>query len=296
MGGKARSLARLVRGGFPVPPGFCLTTVAYDAALRANGLAGAARSPAALRARIAEAPMPSDVAGAICAAYRRLGRGACAVRSSAVAEDQPGLSFAGQHETILNVIGEEAVLDAVRHCWASLWTERAVAYRARQGLGPASARMAVVVQRLVPAEAAGVMFTVDPITGDRHRVVIEAGWGLGEVLVAGRVTPDRYVVDKESLTVLECFVGEKELMIRPHPAGGTVEETVPSARQQAPVLPDHQVMQLAGLGRRVEAFQSGQPQDIEWALHNGQFYLLQARPVTGLPPAAMGAATASPAS
>ena len=282
VGGKAASLARLTRAGLPVPPGFCLTTAACDEHLRANGLTEPVIPPATLRIRITAAPMPPGLAGAIRDACRRLGRGAWAIRSSAVAEDQAGASFAGQHETLLNVLGEDAVLAAIQRCWASLWTERAIAYREHKGLASASLRMAVVVQRLVPAEAAGVMFTADPLTGDQDRIVIEASFGLGEALVAGRVTPDRYVVDKETLNIRDRFVGEKEVLIRPAPAGGTLEEAVHPARRATPALPDHLIAGLAALGRRVETLYD-RPQDIEWALYQGQLYLLQSRPVTSLP-------------
>jgi pyruvate,water dikinase len=240
VGGKAANLGELIAAGFPVPPGFAVTTAAYERA-----------GPAP-----ADAPFSADVATAVRAAYTRLGADVpVAVRSSATAEDLPWASFAGQQDTYLNVVGADAVLDAVRRCWASLWTDRAVHYREAQGIDHAAVRMAVVVQRMVDAQVAGVLFTADPVTGTRDRVVIDAAPGLGEAVVSGAVNPDHIVVDADGV----------------HAPPGAC-------------LTDAQATALAGLGRRV-ADHFGSPQDVEWAVDaDGELWLTQARPITTLHP------------
>ncbi|MBC6449824.1 PEP/pyruvate-binding domain-containing protein [Actinokineospora xionganensis] len=257
VGGKGASLARLARAGQPVPPGFHVTTSAYRAFVAAGG------------------EMPPGVASAILAAY---GEGPVAVRSSATAEDLPDLSFAGQHDTFLNVTGPDALLDAVARCWASLWTERAVAYRAHNGVETDGVALAVVVQELVPADAAGVLFTANPLTGARGEQVINSAWGLGEAVVGGVVTPDTHVVSDGR--VLGREIAEKTVMTV-RTADGTGDEAVPEDRRRAPVLTDAQAIELAALGTRIENLY-GTPMDVEWALHNGRFSVLQARPITTL--------------
>ncbi|MEU6798711.1 PEP/pyruvate-binding domain-containing protein [Nonomuraea wenchangensis] len=259
-GGKGANLGELVRNGFPVPPGFVVTTHAYDLAGRGGEL------PGELRREIAEA-------------YEALGGGPVAVRSSATAEDLPGAAFAGQQDTYLNVVGEQALLDAVRRCWGSLHTERAVAYRARLGIDDAGVSIAVVVQRMVEADTAGVLFTADPVTGDRERIVVDAGAGLGEAVVSGLVTPDHYEVDRQGRIIYRP--GRGEVVVRSAPGGGVVHETRPEDGTAR--LPDAVVAELAGLARRVAAHY-GRPQDIEWAYAAGRLHLLQARPMTALPP------------
>ncbi|MCT2584295.1 PEP/pyruvate-binding domain-containing protein [Actinophytocola gossypii] len=224
VGGKGASLARLTRAGLPVSPGFHVTTHAF---------------------RTGTVP-----AAEIAAAYAALGGGPVAVRSSATAEDLPELSFAGQHDTFLDVTGTEAVTDAVARCWASLWTERAVAYRARNGIPEDGLALAVVVQRMVPAEVSGVLFTANPVTGARDETVIDAAPGLGDTLVGGEVTPDTAVV-----------------------SGGRVTS------RTNPLLDEARALELAALGRRIEELY-GLPVDVEWALHDGRVAVLQARPVT----------------
>ena len=210
-GGKGANLGELIRAGFPVPPGFCLTTSAYALATAGAGLEttlaalatlppgdqeGRATLAARVRETILATPVPEAVQEALRDALGALVQGApLAVRSSATAEDLPFASFAGQQDTYLNVVGADAVQDAVRRCWASLWTERAVAYRAANGIDPRGVRLAVVVQVLVDAAVAGVLFTADPLTGRRRRAVIDASPGLGEAVVSGAVTPDHFVVD-----------------------------------------------------------------------------------------------------
>ena len=204
-----------------------------------------------------------------------------AVRSSATAEDLASASFAGQQETYLNVRGTEAVAAAVIECWASLWTARAMAYRAREGIDPDTVRLAVVVQQMVDAEAAGVMFTANPANGRRDQTVISAAWGLGESVVSGSVTTDDVVVEAGTGRVLSRRTADKEVMTV-YAERGTREQPVPATRRRQAVLDDRAAAELAGYGTRItEHF--GTPQDIEWARAGGEFFILQSRPITALP-------------
>jgi pyruvate,water dikinase len=295
VGGKGASLARLARAGFHVPPGFHVTTSAYLdfigrgglhqpalAAMSAVDVSDAATFDAA-STRIGELftgqPLPAPTAAAIAGAYASLGDDVpVAVRSSATVEDLPGMSAAGQHDTYLNVRGEAAVLDAVKRCWASLWSARAIGYRARCGVEPGEVSIAVVVQQLVPAEAAGVMFTIDPLDGARE-VVISANWGLGESVVAGDVTPDVAVVDRTSGTLVSYQVGSKEIMTV---ADGTATRAAgtPAGLRSAAVLSAAQAGELARVGLAIEKLYD-EPMDVEWALAAGELSVVQARPITG---------------
>jgi pyruvate,water dikinase len=228
-GGKGASLARLVAAGLPVPDGFHLTTEAYQQFVAENNLqphivaaleavdpsvsASLEAASRTIRELFSRAQMPSAIAGAVAQAYAALSGAQpyVAVRSSATAEDLPGLSFAGQQETYLNVQGVTAVLEAVQRCWASLWTARAIGYRAQHGIDQGSISLAVVVQLLVPAEAAGILFTANPVTGAREQALISAAWGLGESIVGGMVTPDTITVDKLSGEVLEQETADKQV-------------------------------------------------------------------------------------
>jgi len=262
-GGKGANLGELVAAGFPVPDGFVVTTAAYSAAaaradVRPDDPAGSAE-------RLRAVELPTDLTDSLLAAYRELGGGPVAVRSSATAEDLPGASFAGQQDTFLNVVGEADVLDAVRACWASLWNERAVSYRASQHVDDAGIGIAVVVQQMVDALAAGVLFTADPITGRRRRTVIDATSGLGDVLVSGGVDPDHVVADPRSGRVLDRTV-----------------------RGERPVLDDETVIELARFGARIEEH-FGAPQDIEFAItHDHEIRIVQSRPITTLYPLPSG--------
>jgi phosphohistidine swiveling domain-containing protein len=295
VGGKGASLARLARAGFHVPPGFQVTTGAYLDFFDRGGLrepvlaavsAADGSDPAtfdAASARIGELfagqPMPASTAAAIFAAYAELGDDTpVAVRSSATVEDLPGMSAAGQHDTYLNVRGEAAVLDAVKRCWASLWSARAIGYRARRGVEPGEVSIAVVVQRLVPAEAAGVMFTADPVSGARDTVVLSANWGLGESVVAGDVTPDIAVVDRASGTLVSYQTGSKERMTVADGAGTRAADT-PAGLRAADVLAPSQAQELARIGVAIDKLYD-QPMDIEWALAAGELSVVQARPIT----------------
>jgi len=298
-GGKGASLARLATAVLPIPGGFHVTTAAYDHFVAVNELQPAilgalaeadpaqlatlSAAEAVIRPLFAEGDMPADLSAAIAQAYQRLpGREpAVAVRSSATAEDLPEASFAGQQETLLNVRGTTAVLAAVKQCWASLWTARAIGYRARQGIPPGDVSLAVVVQLLVPADAAGILFTANPVNGRLHEAVISAAWGLGEAVVGGLVTPDAITVDKTKMQVVDRKTAVKETMTVCN-NGGTHQQPVPAELQDAPVLDDDTAVQLTHLGLEIEALY-GQPMDIEWTLADGQLAIVQARPITAMP-------------
>jgi pyruvate,water dikinase len=309
VGGKAARLGELIRAGFAVPPGFCLTTAVYAQLSARAGLepmveelsrlgsgdsTRQAELAALMRATLLKTPLPAAAVEAITAAYQALGAAELvAVRSSATAEDLPGASFAGQQDTVLNVRGLQAVLLAVQQCFASLWTERAVRYRAGQGIDPHNVRLAVVVQRMVQASVAGVLFTANPLTGNRTESVIEANPGLGEAVVSGATNPDHFVVKTASGETVERRLSDKQVIIQAAPEGGTrrVEADAPA---QA-CLSDAQIQELVRLGAQAQAL-SGVPQDIEWAIDaSGQLFLLQARPITTLFPLPAGAPSAGEA-
>ncbi|MCL6516865.1 phosphoenolpyruvate synthase [Alicyclobacillus sp.] len=298
VGGKGVNLGVLARAGFPVPPGFCVTTAAYEAfvgqsgtmarwlerleRMRPDDVAGLREAGEGIRAHLFGLPVPEAVAQAVAAAWTALGEdGACAVRSSATAEDLPGASFAGQQDTYLNVRGREALLDAVRRCWVSLFTDRAIAYRARNGFDHRSHRLAVVVQKMVFPEVSGVLFTADPLTGNRRMVSIDASYGLGEALVSGRVTADLYQV--RGGEIVQRRIARKEVAAWWLPEGGTGLREVPEASVSTQALPDNRILELAELGRRIERYY-GAPQDIEWCWAEGRFFVVQSRPITTLYP------------
>jgi phosphoenolpyruvate synthase/pyruvate phosphate dikinase len=299
VGGKAANLGVLTRARLPVPPGVCVTTDAYRLVAESadldrvfDALAGTSPTDVArlgalageARAAMLAAPVPDSVAQAVVDGYARLGADvAVAVRSSATAEDLPFASFAGQQDTYLNVVGPDAVLDAVRRCWASLWTDRAVAYRATNGIDHRTVWLAVVIQQMVDAAIAGVLFTANPVTGRRRQAVIDASPGLGEAVVSGAVNPDHFVVETASGEIVERRIGDKRVVIRARSGGGT-EHVERSAGASEACLTDDQVRALAALGDRVEAHY-GRPQDTEWAIDaSGAVWLTQARPITTLFP------------
>lgn len=307
-GGKGASLSRLARAGIPVPAGFHVTTHAYRAFTAVGGLRenvltlvrdtdlGDPSSADKAARRIGELftahPVPAPVAAEIRTAYERLGGGAAAVRSSATAEDLPGMSFAGQQDSFLNIRGDDAVLDAVRRCWASLWNGRAMAYRARHGIAPEDVSLAVVVQVLVPADAAGIMFTADPVSGARGRTVVNAGWGLGESVVGGAVTPDTVTVDTAAGRVVARRTAVKDVMTV-RTGDSTAEVPVPAGQRTVAVLDDSAALDLARIGTRVEDLY-GAPMDVEWAREGAAFSIVQARPITGLRDPAPTAASTAP--
>ncbi|NLT55111.1 MAG: phosphoenolpyruvate synthase [Actinomycetales bacterium] len=299
VGGKAARLGELSRiDGLRVPAGFCVTTSAYrrvtaeapaidDQLDRLSHLDPGDREAirtvgAELRRTVEGIAIPDDLAAAVTTALARLGEDtACTVRSSATAEDLPTASFAGQQDSYLNVVGPAAVLRHIGRCWTSLFTERAVTYRLRNGIDHRAVHMAVVVQRLVVPQAAGVLFTADPVTGDRRVATVEAGLGLGEALVSGLVNPDVSTVRDDE--VVATTVGAKQLAVHALPTGGTQALPVDPQRQARPALTDAQVVQLVRLGRRIEAH-FGCPQDVEWCLVDDGFQIVQSRPITTLFP------------
>ena len=310
-GGKGANLGELTRAGLPVPQGFVIGAPAYVAFCEAGGLrdriaaelreldvddtAALVAASERVREMILSEPLPGWLEKAIREAYAELGGGdrsaAVAVRSSATAEDTESASFAGMNETFLNVRGSDALVNAVRRCWASLFGGRTVFYRAKRGFSQAEMDIAVVVQLQVASTRAGVMFTIDPSTGRADRIVIEGSFGLGESVVSGSVSPDRYVVDKETLSIARREVRAKELAIEPVEGGGTSRRRLSAEESMRPVLDDAEVGQLAALAVKIERHY-GAPQDTEWAFDaEGHVWMLQSRPVTS---AATGARETAP--
>ncbi|MEU6083350.1 rifamycin-inactivating phosphotransferase [Streptomyces sp. NPDC047108] len=298
-GGKGAHLGGLSRiEGIRVPVGFCVTTDAFrrimaEAPSIDDQLDQLSRVDpddreairtlsARIRRTIEGIAVPADLAAGITRALDRLGgQAAYAVRSSATAEDLPTASFAGQQDTYLNVVGQAAILQHISRCWASLFTERAVTYRRRNGIDHRTVQMAVVVQRMVFPQAAGILFTADPVTGNRKAATVDAGFGLGEALVSGLVNPDVFTVrDGE---VVARAIAAKQRAVQPLPDGGTQEVEIDAQRQEQPALTDAQVVRLVQLGRRIEAH-FGCPQDIEWCLVDDGFRIVQSRPITTLFP------------
>jgi pyruvate,water dikinase len=302
VGGKGASLAKLAKAGLPVPDGFHITTEAYRQFVDENKIQPGIEAALApvdvnqpktldvasqrIHTLFVEATIPSDLADAIKTAYVSLATDQVsnipvAVRSSATAEDLPEASFAGQQETYLNIKGADQVLEATRKCWASLWTARAIGYRARQNIGVEGVALAVVVQQLIPADVAGILFTANPINGNRDQMLVSASWGLGESVVGGLVTPDTLTLAKPSGAVVNRETSQK-LVQTVRVNGGTQEQPVPPSLQNAPVLNDSQAAELARLGIQIENIYD-MPMDIEWTLADGVFAIVQARPVTALP-------------
>ena len=302
VGGKCASLGEMTRAGVAVPPGFAVTTDAYSAMLEETGLRGEIemqlsrtnfddvasldRSAQAIQIRFRSHHMPAAVEQAIRADYTAMGGDMpVAVRSSATAEDLPDASFAGQQDTYLWVVGADDVVEHVRDCWASLFTARAMKYRHDHDLGQIDVLMSVAVQKMVNARAAGVAMTLDPLNGDRTRIVIDASYGLGELVVSGIVTPDNYSVEKVLMEVVDRKISDKQLELVPDAAAATtVERPVDEDRRNAQCLTDAEILAVAELAKRLEK-QNGCPQDVEWALDadlpEGENLLaLQSRPET----------------
>jgi pyruvate, water dikinase len=279
-GGKGASLARMAGLGLPVPPGFVVLAEALSAALDGAGarddLRAALADPAHAQAIIGALPPPE-----VEAAYASLGNDdpAVAVRSSALAEDSGEASFAGQQETYLHVRGAASVGERVRDCWASFFSERALFYRAQMG-SLDDLEMAVVVQRMVEPDVAGILFTADPVQRRRDQMVVEAVFGLGELAVSGTVTPDNYVIARDGRLKRSRIVEQRVALVG-LPAGGTEQRSLPPEQGAAPTLGEDDLRRLAELGRLLEDHH-GVPQDIEWAIADGVLYVLQSRPVTTL--------------
>jgi len=295
VGGKGASLGEMTGAGLPVPPGFVVTAGSYRTFIEETGideelfeavdvdpedskaLAGAERRAEEL---ILGTEMPAEMRQGILDAYADLDDGDAfvAVRSSATAEDLPDASFAGQQETFLNVQGD-ALIQRIKECWASLFTQRAIYYRGEQGFDDSKVDIAVVVQRMVDADKSGVLFTSHPSTGE-PKIIIEAAWGLGEAVVSGSVSPDNYVVDRETGEPLETTVADKKTMMEKDlETGETVEREVPEDKRNALVLSDEEIAKLAELGRRAEDHYDS-PQDVEWAIVGDDVFMLQSRPIT----------------
>jgi pyruvate,water dikinase len=298
VGGKGGSLGELTRAGIAVPPGFVVRTEAFEQfvvalddaeplrtpveALDADDLDNVQAVTGHIRTRIERAPMPAAVEAAIRSAYAELAPGQpVAVRSSATTEDAEDASFAGLQDTYLWVIGADDVVAKVRSCWASLYSVESVCYRRKHGLPEAGVAMGVVIQRMVDARCAGVMFTRSPTTGDRSVITIEGAWGLGSAVVSGEVTPDRWVVAKLTGEIPVRDISDKHIRQVPTPGGGIHDEETPDDLRNAPCLSDAELQALKDIGRKAERHY-GRSQDIEWAIENGTnaILLLQSRPET----------------
>jgi len=301
VGGKGANLGEMTKAGIPVPPGFIVTAQSYFSFLAKSNLTDSIRSllssldpndsaqlqkvAAQIKNSISAANMPEEIAREIAQAYDKMGSGLVAVRSSATAEDLPEASFAGQQRTFLNVEGEKEVVAAVQGCWASLFEPRAIFYRAQQGFEHLKVGIAVPVQRMVQSEASGVLFTIEPVTSDRGKVVIEAVYGLGEAIVSGEVTPDLYVVDKDGMEILDKKIARQEWqLVRDVRGGKNFEETnikvpIPNPKQTKQKLADEDILALARIGKRIEELYAF-PQDVEWAKEGGSLFIVQTRPVT----------------
>lgn len=300
VGGKGANLGELTSAGFPVPEAFVLTTVAYDHFLEKSKIMDRVndelknidrrsdRSLTEAATRIRELfetqPIPADLKKETVAAYRKLfprgKEGFVAVRSSATAEDLPDASFAGQQETYLNVHGEADLMDKVRKCWSSLFTPRAIAYREKQGFAHEEVKLAVVVQKMVNAEVSGIMFTVDPNSG-RKNIIIEAGYGLGEAIVGGEVTPDTYTVDKGKMDIIDRRLSTQKWKYAKGQDGSTVKVEIPQKEQKLQKLDDSRILEVAEVGRQIEIHYE-RPMDMEWCLEDGKIYMVQARPITAV--------------
>ncbi|MFZ8855025.1 MAG: phosphoenolpyruvate synthase, partial [Thermofilaceae archaeon] len=310
VGGKNANLGEMIRAGIPVPPGFAVTAYAFKRFIEETGIKdeiyriihehvkpGASdpkdyeEASKRIRELIEKTPMPSDIEEEIRRAYRelckRVGRSEefVAVRSSATAEDLPDASFAGQQETYLNVRGEDEVVEKVKKCWSSLFTPRAIFYRESKGFAHEKVLISVAVQKMVNSRSAGVMFTIHPVTGEEDKIVIEGAWGLGEAVVAGKVTPDEWVVDKKTLSITERRISEKTFeIVRDPRTGRNVEREVEPERRAAPCLSDEEVRRLAELAVAIEKHY-GRAMDIEWAIDRDlpfpqSVFIVQARPET----------------
>ena len=302
-GGKGANLGEMVHAGIPVPPGFVVTATAYYDFLEATDLMGEIRkllkdvdandsralqdASYHIKEKFVSVAMPEHMVKEIQTSYRKLGGGLVAVRSSATAEDLPDASFAGQQRTFLNIQGEESVVRAVQECWASLFESRAIFYRHEQGFDHFKVGIAVPVQRMIQSEAAGVMFTVEPLSSDRSKILIEAIYGLGEAIVSGDLTPDQYTLDKNSLSVLDKKIVEQDwyltrnLEVRPDELETNIKAPVPPKLQKIQKIDDQDITGLATIGKRLEEHYKT-PQDVEWAKEGGKLYIVQTRPVTTL--------------
>lgn len=328
VGGKGANLGEMTRAGLPVPPGFCVTAEAYRSFIAAINAGDTIRSLLAearmddpeevearterIRAFLTGQKMPADIGAQILSSYHTLADQfgdqeiasspnallamtrvelPVAVRSSATAEDLPTASFAGQQDTYLNVRGDDELLENVKRCWASLWTGRAVTYRVKQGFDHDQVALAVVVQAMIRSEVSGILFTANPVTHSRDEVVINASWGLGEAIVSGLVTPDMLIVRKSDGVITTREIASKDLAVEYADEGRTAEREVPADRRNLPALSDAEIERLVAVGKRIEDHYRV-PMDIEWGYARGEFYILQARAITTLAEAGVGARAA----
>ncbi len=294
-GGKGASLGEMTRAGLPVPPGFVVLAAAFERFLEETDLAqeieaflkkvnhkdinSVDKASAEIRALIAGAPMPVDIKTEIQKSFKQLKSAYVAVRSSATAEDSKTASWAGELETYLNVT-EKNVPAFVKKCWSSLFTPRAIFYRIEKKLHKQKVSVAVVVQKMVQSEVSGICFTVHPVTKDYNQMVIEAGFGLGEAIVSGQITPDTYIVHKKDFSILDINVSEQKFAIIKSPKG-TIHKTLSPAIAGKQKLTGKQIVELAGICKKIERHYK-HPQDIEWAYEKKKFYLTQSRPITTL--------------
>lgn len=298
VGGKGANLGEMANAGFPVPDGFAVTVAGYDLFIAENNLfdeiskilkSTNVDNPEELESasriiqrKISQGKVPEQVFREAVAAYRKLSgpfkQALVAVRSSATAEDLPGMSFAGQQATFLNVKGEAALINAVRDCWASLFTPRAIFYRVQNKISHDKVKLSAIVQKMIASEVSGVMFTIDPVTNDKERIVIEAVWGLGEMIVQGSVVPDHYVVQKETFSILSKEVSDQTIQLVRYEKGNK-EIEVPASIRNKQKLPDAAITKIAELGDKIQKHYYF-PQDIEWAYEKGKLYIIQSRPVT----------------
>ncbi|MED7787782.1 phosphoenolpyruvate synthase [Francisella sp. 19X1-34] len=299
VGGKGANLGEMTQAGFVVPDGFCVTTKAFDIFIKSytkmqeyykelanlgNDVEATRVLAKQIRDSLIALEIPKVIKDSIVSAFKKSGGDfAYAVRSSATAEDLPENSFAGQQDTYLNICGEENIVSAIKSCWASLFTDRAILYRNKNNFNHRDVKLSVVVQKMIPSEVSGIMFSVDPLTGNRNIINIDASFGLGEALVSGLVNPDEYKIDKNSNTIVKSKVSQKLLAIYSNKNSGTYEAKIPPQSQNKKVLSDEQILALGDLAKRLESHY-GKSQDIEWGIYKNKIYLLQTRPITSLFP------------
>ncbi|MBA7490647.1 Phosphoenolpyruvate synthase [subsurface metagenome] len=294
-GGKGASLGEMTKAGIPVPPGFVVTADAFDKFLKdtdinveidaqldkinPDQMESVDRGSEIIRGLIDNQKMDKKLQKEILKEFDKLDAKYVAVRSSATAEDAKTASWAGELETYLNVTKKD-LTERVRKCWGSLFTPRAIFYRIEKGLGGQKISVAVAVQKMIDSEVSGIVFTVHPVTKDKNQMIIEAGWGLGEAIVGGQITPDNYVIDKVDNNIIDINVSEQTMMIVKK-EGKTVEDKVPSGKQNKQKLNGKQILELAEICKSIEKHY-GSPQDIEWAFESEKFYIVQSRPITTL--------------
>lgn len=300
LGGKGHSLALLSRAGYPIPDGFHIGTSAFQAFIEYNNLKqrlAALAKPQVVEGRLSfetaasqivdefnETILPSEISDAILLAYEDLDASAVAIRSSATAEDLPEHSFAGLQDTFLNVVGTKAVLDAVQRCWISLWNSRAMSYRHEVGIESDKIAMAIVVQKMVTPDISGVLFTANPVNGDRTEFVVNASYGLGDAIVSGEITPDTFVIDQSTCAIKSTTIGDKRFTVIADKDGGTGSTATDEHRRNVASISEVELKPLLNMSLSIQEDKDGIPQDIEWLISQGKTWILQSRPITNLPP------------